>query len=329
MKSTVITQAIETHLEQKRARQNRQFTPHNYCYASGYHPCVKHLYHDMKDGDSLPEFTPETLAKFERGNDREDALIHMLQDAGKVSEPPFKIAGTQMPLIIQNESGDKLISGKGDLMIQFEGEKPVPAEIKSWQTFTTDKLNRPVDLLDGVWTRKAAYQLAVYVTVSDAPYGYMILDRPGIPRPIKFDRELCEMLVHEFMDLAIDAQSAFDCGNEPLMTDDLSECPKCKWYGLVCNPDIESKCADILTDPELLEMIEARHDLTDQYKLYSAIDKKVKAKLRGIETGIAGNFLIQGKWGKSTRYEIPDEIKAEYKVEDEKGRFTLKITPVD
>jgi len=82
----------------------------------------------------------------------------------------------------------------------------------------------------------------------------------------------------------------------------------------------------VLTDPELEATLERREVLKPAAQEYLDLDRTVKAQLRGVEQGIAGPFAITGTWGKSSKVDLPPDLKRQYTTVDPHGRFTLEIT---
>ena len=127
-------------------------------------------------------------------------------------------------------------------------------------------------------------------------------------------------------ELALDHQRA---GTLPdFLVGDAAECRRCSYYGAVCNPPESEAGAVVLTDPELEALLERREALRPSGLEYARLDQDVKARLRGVEHGIAGAFAITGTWGKSSRLELPADLKKQHTIVDPHGRFTLEITRV-
>jgi len=177
--------------------------------------------------------------------------------------------------------------------------------------------------------RGGGYQLLSYLYGAAEPYGFMLLDRSGLPRllPVELDRNLDRM--EEFLARAERVLDHVEAGTLPdYLLDDSAECRRCAWFGHTCNPPFGANAAQVLTDPELEADLERREALKDAAREFEALDRDVKNRLRGVESGIAGAFAIHGAWGKSSRIELPEDLKKQYTVTNPKGRFTLDITRV-
>jgi hypothetical protein len=85
----------------------------------------------------------------------------------------------------------------------------------------------------------------------------------------------------------------------------------------------------VLTDPALIKLLARRDELAAAAKEFDKLDREVKGQLRGIEEGIAGPFVINGKWQKKTTTDLPADVKKKYTTTDPKGSFRLEIVRLD
>ncbi len=308
-------------------RARRPATKRSYCYASQFHPCARRLVLDMTEGDKQPDWSADSLANFARGEDREITLITFLSKAGQVSQPPFKVIGQQERFELKDRKGRVVIVGKVDLTLDFFtlGLK-AKGEIKSWNQNSVAKIKRFEDLFNNPWTSRAAYQTLTYLYASGESLGFLILDRHGLPLILLVELEPHLDRMERFLQLAEEAQNHREAGTMPDFHNDYDECRRCWCYGGLCNPPSISEGAEVLTDPELEADLERRQELFDAADEYETLDALIKGRLRGLQQGICGNFVLQGKWQKQTTYDLPDAIKNEYRKENPKGKFILKIT---
>jgi hypothetical protein len=178
--------------------------------------------------------------------------------------------------------------------------------------------------------RRGAYQLLAYMYGAGESLGFLILARPGMPKvlPVELLSHIDRM--EEFLNKAEAAFAHREQGTLPDFTQDVEECKRCQFYGSVCNPPLLSgKGAMVLMDPELEHMLERRTELYEVAHEYDRLDAKLKERFHGMELAVAGKFLIQGKWGKHTYYEYPEEVMKKYVKTDPKGRFVLSITKIE
>ena len=309
------------------ARGARPQTPHPYVYASSYRSCERRMVLEMAAPEGMPPWPPEVLAKFRRGDDRERDLLADLTRVGRDAEPAFSVIGQQERFTLKDHKSRIAIVGKVDAQLLIDGAR-APLEVKAWSPFMTDRIEQFSDLFDSPWTRPGAYQLLTYLYGAGVPFGFLLLDRSGIPAliPVELEPNLDRM--EDFLTRAEHALDHREAGTLPDFYDDPAECQRCPFYGAVCNPPLVHEGAVILNDPELEANLERREALQAAGKEFARLDDQIKKQLRGVTEGVAGKFIIHGKWGKSTKLDVPAEIKKQYTTTDERGRFTLEITKV-
>jgi hypothetical protein len=311
-------------------RSRRPATPHGYVYASAYRVCERRMVLEMTRPDAQPPFPADVLAKFRRGEDRERDLLSDLARIGRDADPEFDLIGQQERFELKDHKGRIAIVGKVDARLAFDRNNTAPLEVKSWSPQMVDRIETFADLFENPWTKPGAFQLLTYLYGAGVPYGFLLLDRSGLPRllPVELEPNLDRM-----EDFLSRAERAIDHQREGTLpdfyTEDVQECRRCPFYGSVCNPPIGSMGAQVLTDPELEAALVRREELKSAGDEYNALDREIKDRLRGVESGIAGGFRIEGKWGKQSRIELPADLKKQYTVTDPKGRFTLTITRIN
>jgi hypothetical protein len=275
--------------------KSRPPAPHNYVYASSWRACTRRMVLDMTQPDKMPAWTPEQLANFRRGDDRERDLLADLAKIGRNAPIPFQVVGQQDRFELRDHKGRVAIVGKRDVEIRFDDGTQAPLEVKSWNPNTVARITCFDDLLKSPWTRSGAYQLLSYLYGFGRPLGIMLLDRNGLPLAIAVELEphLAEM--EDFLaraEIALDHAAA---GTLPDYIHDAGECKRCPFFGGTCNPGIDYNAARILTDESLLADLERREELREAGYEFNDLDKSVKERLKGIDMGIAGSFLVEGK----------------------------------
>jgi len=317
-----ITTAWADHL----TRQARPNTPHDHVYASAWRVCDRRMVYELTAPERLPPWPADLLARFRRGDDRERDLLADAARIGRDADPPFSIIGQQERFVLKDHKSRPAITGKVDARILIDNQR-MPLEVKAWAPMLVDRIERFEDLFDNPWTRGGGYQLLAYLYGAGEPCGFMLLDRSGLPRllPVNLEANLDRM--EAFLTKAERVIDHVQAGTLPdYLEGDSAECRRCSWYGHTCNPPLAATSATLLTDPELEAQLERREQLRAAAVEYEALDKDLKAQLRGVEFGIAGHFQITGQWGKQSRVDLPADLKKQYTVTDPKGRFTLEIT---
>lgn len=310
-------------------RSRRRAERHPYVYASAWRECDRRMALEMTTPEAMKPFDAETLARFRRGDDRERDLLQDLARVGRDAEPSFQVIGQQEAFELRDRKGRVAIKGKVDARLKLEGvDAAKPLEVKAWSPNVVQRIEKFEDLFENPWTRSGAHQLLAYLYGAGVPYGFLLLDRSGLPMvlPVELEPHLDRM--EDFLGKAERALDAIDSETLPnFYTEDANECRRCPFYGSVCNPPLLAQnAAEVLTDPDLEVKLQRREEIKAIGKEYLDLDGEIKQRLRGIESGIAGPFQIQGKWGKQSRLELPEPLKKQYTKTDPKGRFTLTIT---
>ena len=310
-------------------REKRLPARHSHVYASAHRVCTRRMVYEMTTPEAMPGFDADTLARFRRGDDRERDLLSDLARIGRDTDPAFQVVGQQEAFELRDRKGRVAIRGKVDARLKFDrATEPAPLEVKAWSPNIVQRIERFSDLFDNVWTRSGAYQLLAYLFGAGVPFGFLLLDRSGLPLVLPVELEPHLDRVEEFLTKAERALDHAADGTLPdYYTDDPNECRRCAFYGAVCTPPLLAGAgAQVLTDPELEAKLTRRAELEAAADEYDRLDKDVTARLRGVESGIAGAFHVTGVWGKQSRVELPDDLKKQYTKTDPKGRFTLTIT---
>jgi len=303
-------------------------TPHAYIYASGYRVCDRRMVYESTIPEQAPRWPADVLQRFRRGQDRERDLIADLTRIGRDADPPFAIVGQQERFTLRDHRSRTAIVGKVDARIRVR-DYAAPIEVKSWSPLITDRIERFADLFENPFTQTGAYQLLSYLFGAAEPFGFLLLDRSGIPKlvPVELDQNLDRM--EAFLSKAERVLDHVLAGTLPDYLDDPAECVRCPWYGAVCNPPLPAPDAvRLLVDPELEAGIERWHDGRAAGKAWNDLDEEIKGRLRGIESGVIGSFVIKGRWSKSTRVELPEHLRKQYSVTNARGRFTLDVQKV-
>ncbi|HJS76751.1 MAG TPA: hypothetical protein VJ778_05035, partial [Burkholderiales bacterium] len=246
---TAIAEAVGTSWAAYLARQARPQTAHRYVYASSWRTCERRMVYDCTQPEQLPPYPPELVAKFRRGDDRERDLLSDLVRIGRDAEPAFSVIGQQERFELRDHRSRVAIVGKVDARLELEGHR-APIEVKSWSPFLTDRIETFADVFENPWTRSGGYQLLSYLYGAGVPFGFLLLDRSGLPRllPVELEPHLDHM--EEFLAKAERVLDHVQGGTLPdFLDDDPSECRRCPWYGHTCNPPLSATAAAILTDP--------------------------------------------------------------------------------
>lgn len=310
-------------------RTARTPTPRRYVFASAYRVCDRRMVLEATRPEDQAPWTPEILAKFQFGEDRERDILADLMRIGRDADPPFRVVGQQQRYELRDHKSRVAIVGKVDAQLELDATTSAPIEIKAWSPALVDRITKFSDLFDNVWTRAGAYQSLAYLYGTARPFGFLVLARSGLPLllPVILDDHLDDL--ERFLARAEIVVDHIEAGTlPPYLENDAAECKRCPFYGGTCNPPIGGAGAVVIADPEIEQLIARREELDQAASEYDRLDRDLKAKLRGTESAVCGPYLISGTWGKSTRIDLPATLKAQYTTVDPRGRFTLTITRV-
>lgn len=324
--ATNLAKLIRTTWADQLVSNRRPPQPHKYAYAGSWRACDRRMVYEMTVPHEAQPFSADTLANFARGDDREREILIDLQGIGRAANPPFEVFGQQERFEIRGRRGQVIMVGKTDATIR-QGKLRVKAEVKNWNPNLVARISTFSDLFTSPWTRAGAYQILSYLLGANEEIGMMVLDRPGVPimLPVVLDDYLDE--VEQFLVRAEAATDHVEQGTLPDYHKDPNECKRCPFFGY-CTPPIKYEGAQVIFDDETLQQLEEWSTLETNGRAWQKLDTILKKKLYGTEMALAGPFLLTGKWSRNTTYELPDDIKAKYKVTKEKGKFTLTISKV-
>jgi len=222
------------------------------------------------------------------------------------------------------------ITGHIDGIVEHDGRRYV-AEIKSLNGTDWQRIDTAADIQHAVksWLRKWYGQMQVYILLSDVPAGVFLLfnKATGELKVVEVEADYDEG--QRLLDRAEAVNGHVKAGTLPAFIQDAAECRRCAFFGRACDPPVEhGEGAVLITDPALIEVLEEWGETADAAERHEAADKRLKEALRGVEQGLAGEWVITGRWMPFTRYPVPPEVRAQYKTVDPKGAFRLSIERV-
>lgn len=327
--------------EEQRTRGSKRA----YVYASAWRACTRQMALEMLEPDKLPDFSVDTLANLRRGKDRERDLLADFTRAGRNSDPSFEVIGREERFELRDHKSRVVIVGKVDAQLKM-GRQTFPLEVKSWNPNLVARVETFEDLFSNRWTRAGGHQILAYLLGNNQPLGFFLLDRNGLPKllEVELDKHLHRM--EDFLaraEIAMDAVDNLTMAPEyrkagidlPPFIQDASECRYCGFYGSVCNPPSSSAGAEMIVDENWVQKVERYAELMASGEEFEALGKEIRKKFRGIDMAIVGNVLLEGRWQRDTRYELPeavrmqiDELKAPFAKRIDEGKFFLDVTRI-
>ena len=319
--------AVERAWQSWLLRSRRPFSPHSTVWASGWRACDRRMFYDLTAPDQQVPFDAATLARFRRGDDRERDLLADAQRIGRDADPSFTIEAQQERFEVRGRSGAVVITGKVDARLRVADQrKGAPLEVKAWSPYLVERITTFDDVLQNEWTRSGGYQLLLYLLGAAEPYGFLLLDRSGIPKLVVVELTDANLEhVEGFLSKAERVVAHAVSGVEPAFIDDPAECARCPYFGTACHPPLSAKDVQVFTDQALELDLERWWALREAGREYNGLDRRIKDRLHGVESGLAGHFAISGKFSKYSRLVLPADLKAKYTEVDPKGKFTLEV----
>lgn len=287
------------------------------------HPCLRYRVYHRTHWNEVPLHDPSLQFVFDEGIDRERFAIRKLQDLG-------------YDVVQQQGSGDKdsLFDEKLNIGLRIDGrirrgeEKPV-IEVKSMSPYDYEAIKSYEDMKHHKKWRIRSYcaqgQLCLFKM--NAEYGLYLLvtyRRPIKAIPFVLDYEFVESIIKQ-TELVNEYVAKKELPEPDTSIEDgiHAECPFLHICGVTrqLGDDVQ-----IIEDEEIICLLNKRASLEKSSKEFEKIDERLKEYFKTRRESIAGDFHIFTTDRKSTKYNIPDEIKAPYKVESVSK--VVKIEPL-
>lgn len=239
---------------------------------------------------------------FDMGNEIEEIVLKELAEAG------VRVIEQQRSF----EWKEYQITGHIDGKV-FEDGKVYPLEIKSCSPFVFKAINSISDLTCGKYgyLRKYPVQLNLYLLMDGKERGVFIFKD-------KTSGQMKEIWMDVDYDLGEETIKRAEAINQHLKDGTIPEpinddlwCDGCA-FAHICLPETIGKGVEIDTG-ELSILLDRLEELRPFVSEYNEIDDKVKASVEGREKVLAGNFLVTGKWLERVGYNLPDDLKEQYR----------------
>ncbi len=304
--------------------------------ASARRICARQMALDLIHPEDREDFDADSMERMIRGRERDRAVSVRLTNIGEMSRPPFDVNLRQRKFLIHdrnNSDGTKgpvIIAGMVDGVMQFDeplesrGQKlfSVPFEIKSGMAAA--RVTKESDLPQSRWTKHFIDQTLMYIYAMnqqghEVPMGALVLEQPGLPLIIDVWLEDHLDRVESFLS---DARAAVDVrygrASLPPYINDIDECWACNHFRKSCSPDVDyGPGVAVVTDPEIIELLDIRGASHEASKTYNKIHEKVKKMFARVTHVIAGDWEITGKVNKAGQTRLKFQRLAEPEVEEE------------
>lgn len=299
-------------LKQKRIK----VTPCNANRASELgHPCVRYHVLSRTRWEEKAHHELRLQYVFDLGNEFESFVLRELAEAGvKVIEQQRYFTWPEYQ-----------ITGHVDGIVIDDDHKAYPLEIKSCSPHVFKAINGVDGLKRGryLYLRKYPVQLNLYLLMSAIERGvFLFVDKvSGAMKEIwmDIDYELGERTLKRAEEINRHVSEGTLPDAMPYEDDVCGGCP----FGHICLPERIGTEVSVIDDDELAEKLDRLEELKPMVREYEELDSEVKAATEGREKIIVGKWLITGKWVSKAAYQIPDEIKSQYRMESKYWRRSI------
>ena len=269
------------------------------------HECLRYLVLNRTRWQEKALHDARLQMIFDMGRMVEDVVQQDLREAG------FTIVEQQRPFSWPKYQ----ITGSIDMKLAIDGET-FPTEIKSAAPYSFESINSIEDMKRHKYhyMRKYPAQLTLYLLMDGKERGLFLFKNKSTGELkeiwMDLDYDFGESLIKKAE--LINQHVAEGTLPEPM---DFNEkiCPECPFVH-ICLPDRIGKEVEVLDDDRLLELLTKYEALKPQAKEFEQVDDELKKLLNGRDKLLVGNWFITGKWIDKTSYDMPTEIKEQYKV---------------
>jgi len=248
-----------------------------------------------------------------------DAKLQMIFDMGKLVEAAVEndLREAGFAIVEQQRafSWDKYqITGSIDMKLAIDGAV-YPAEIKSAAPNPFASINSIEDMLRHKYhyMRKYPAQLTLYLLMDGKERGLFLFKNKSTGELkeiwVDLDYEFAESLVQKAE--SINKHIAEGTLPDPMeyREDVCGECP----FVHICLPDRIGKEPEISGDTELLELVTRYETLKPGAKEFDDVNDRINKIVEGRGKILVGDYFIEGKYIDRTSYDVPKEIRDQYK----------------
>lgn len=294
---------VEKIMEAKQAKVKQYPVNTNRASELG-HPCVRYhvynrtLWHEKALHDARLQLV------FDLGKEIEDIVMGDLREAG------FEVIEQQRSFSWK----EYLITGHIDGKLLINGEA-VPFEVKSCSPYVFKTINTIDDLKRGkyLYMRKYPAQLNLYLLMDDKPSGLFIFKDKSSGQYKEIWMDIDYDLGEETLKRAEAVNAHVAAGTLPDAPDyDPAMCDDCP-YAHVCVPDRVGREVELVDNDELLGLLERYENLKPLAGEFKEVDDQIKGIVEGREKLLVGPYFVSGKWVQTTKYNVPKEVKDQYR----------------
>lgn len=281
--------------------------------ASDLVPCLRYQVGRIIAWELRPIPDAEGLQAMEQGEIMERHVRRQLQDEGwEMIQDQARITIRQ-PL---RPGGPPrlVLSGRIDGKIKLPSGDYIPTDIKHTNEWTYQATNTAEDLDRSIWTRKWKHQLLTYSLADGDPLSCLYVTSAGKRKPIflwLYDHlELAEDLLQlcvravqlvdelEAEEVSPDQLDAALTSRDIPYSPEWETCKRCWLKDRVCFPPEAAQLETPVQRPDLEERLARFAELRPLSSEYERLRKDLKELSEGVDTIIAGKWILEGEWKK-------------------------------
>jgi CRISPR/Cas system-associated exonuclease Cas4 (RecB family) len=294
---------VERILETKQAKIKQWPVNANRASELG-HECLRYLVLNRTRWQEKTLHDARLQMIFDMGRMVEDLVYQDLREAG------FSIVEQQRPFSWAKYQ----ITGSIDFKLAIDGHV-YPAEVKSASPHAFASINSAQDMLKHKYPYMRRYpaQLTLYLLMDGKDKGVFLFKNKSTGELkeiwLDLDYDFGESLIKKAE--AINKHVAEGTLPDPVEYKE-DVCGECT-FTHICLPDRIGKEVEVSGDVELLELVTRYETLKTGAKEFDEVDKRISEIVKGREKILVGDYFIEGKWQERTSYDVPKEIKEQYK----------------
>lgn len=268
------------------------------------HECLRYLVLNRTRWQEKTLHDARLQMIFDMGRMVEDAVQQDLREAG------FTIIEQQRPFSWQKYQ----ITGVIDFKIAIDGQV-YPCEVKSAAPHAFDSINSIQDMLRHKWPYMRRYpaQLYLYLLMDNKERGVFLFKNKSTGEMkeiwVDLDYAFAESLIQKAE--AINKHVAEGTLPDPIEYNE-DVCGECGFVH-ICMPERIGKEVEISENTELLELVARYMELKPGAKEFDDVNDRINKLVQGKDKILIGDYFIEGKWYDRTVYDIPDDVKQQYK----------------
>lgn len=288
--------------------------------ASDIHECSRYLAYSILNWKDKSLYDAGLQAIFDAGNTEENKVIKDLMELGYV------FMHQQMPFELKTREGEIFCRGHIDGKILYQN-KAIPCEIKSMNMNTFASLNSIDDFIKRPLHRKYLRQMQLYLYGNNEEAGLFILsDLQG-----HYKIFVIELNYQEVEEILTRLENLWTMIKNKQYPDSIEFnekiCGYCS-YSHLCSVTTKYEGSNLIEDKDLEALLSRRHELKESAEEFTLLDKSAKNYFNKAEADafVGTNFHIVSKPYNRPTYDIPADIKDQYKTE--KTYYRVNISKV-